>query len=56
MSFNPDRTVVIGDDIFVSEGGSRGIVIAGEAAEQKNVSDFFEPLVIRFIVDDALQF
>ena len=56
MGIDPEGAVIVGDQIFVGQGGGSGIIVAGKAAKQENVANFFETLVIRLIVDDTLKF
>lgn len=56
MSFNPQRTFVIRNDILFRQGSSRGIIKAGEATEQKYIADLFEPFTVGFEIDKLFQF
>ena len=56
VTFDREGAVIVGDQIFVGQGGGSGIIVAGKAAKQENVSNFFETLVIRLIVDDTFKF
>ena len=38
--------------IFVGQGGGSGIIVAGKAAKQENVANFFETLVIRLAPEE----
>ena len=56
MGIDPEGAVIVGDQIFVGQGGGSGLIVAGKAAKQENVANFFETLVIRLIVDDTFKF
>ncbi|MFQ8807063.1 MAG: hypothetical protein ACLR8Y_20935 [Alistipes indistinctus] len=56
MGFDPFTTVVIHHDILVGQSCSRRIIEAGEAAEQKNITNLFEAFVVWLEIDDFFQF
>lgn len=45
VGVDPEGAVIVGDQIFVGQGGGSGIIVAGKAAKQENVANFSRRLL-----------
>lgn len=52
----PESAIIVGNQIFIGQCGSRGVIVAGEAAKQEDVSNFLESFAVRFKVNDLFKF
>ena len=56
MRIYPESAIIVGNQIFIGQCGSRGVIVAGEAAKQEDVSNFLESFAVRFKVNDLFKF
>lgn len=56
VGVDPFVPVIVNDQFLVSKGRSCRVIVARKAAEQEDVAHLFEPLTIRFEVDDLFEF